>query len=259
MKAGLCHTETNFYFCETALLAAIRPKVKTSAVAFPPRRLEPWMPPVTSPAAKSPGIGLAVLIQNLSVRRNHQTAHRMVDGRSARCRIERRFNNLSVKQLAAELRIVFGFDHLVEFRNSRFQFVSRHTKLFCQICKCIGFINAADLDESFNVFIEAVERLNNGRVVDVVADRVRLLLNGGNEFISSGVFFNEALTVLIDVNDIIKTAHLAGAALKSAGTRCGKRIDLNIIHAGCICAVFGRDDNAVAGLRPADWWRPYQV
>ena len=34
-----------------ALAPAVRPKVMTSAMALPPKRLEPWMPPVTSPAA----------------------------------------------------------------------------------------------------------------------------------------------------------------------------------------------------------------
>ena len=35
---------------------AMRPKTTKSATALPPRRFPPWTPPVTSPAAKRPGM-----------------------------------------------------------------------------------------------------------------------------------------------------------------------------------------------------------
>ena len=40
---------------ETAL-AAVLPETKISTIALPPRRLPPWIPPVTSPAAYRPGM-----------------------------------------------------------------------------------------------------------------------------------------------------------------------------------------------------------
>ncbi len=43
-------------YSAAALVPAIRPKVRQSATALPPRRLPPWMPPVTSPAAYRPGM-----------------------------------------------------------------------------------------------------------------------------------------------------------------------------------------------------------
>ena len=41
----------NYSASAATALAAVRPETKISTMALPPRRLPPWMPPVTSPAA----------------------------------------------------------------------------------------------------------------------------------------------------------------------------------------------------------------
>lgn len=51
-------SKLGFYFWFAAELPAMRPKVKMSAMALPPKRFVPWMPPVTSPAAYKPSITL---------------------------------------------------------------------------------------------------------------------------------------------------------------------------------------------------------
>ena len=55
-----------FYRCDYLLsaaraFAAVRPETKISTMALPPRRLPPWMPPVTSPAAYRPGMTLLLV------------------------------------------------------------------------------------------------------------------------------------------------------------------------------------------------------
>ena len=55
-----------FYRCDYLLsaaraFAAVRPETKISTMALPPRRLPPWMPPVTSPAAYRPGMMLLLV------------------------------------------------------------------------------------------------------------------------------------------------------------------------------------------------------
>ena len=42
---------SDYLLSASMVLAAVRPETKISTMAFPPRRLPPWMPPVTSPAA----------------------------------------------------------------------------------------------------------------------------------------------------------------------------------------------------------------
>ena len=57
----------HFYYRSDYLLsaarafAAVRPETKISTMALPPRRLPPWMPPVTSPAAYRPGMTLLLV------------------------------------------------------------------------------------------------------------------------------------------------------------------------------------------------------
>ena len=41
----------DYLFSSAMVLAAVRPETKISTIALPPRRLPPWIPPVTSPAA----------------------------------------------------------------------------------------------------------------------------------------------------------------------------------------------------------------
>ena len=79
------------------------------------------------------GDRLTFLIQNLGIGRNLQTAHGVVDRRCTRCGIERRFNDRTVKEFASELRIVLGFNHLIEFSHCCFELISRHAELFSQI------------------------------------------------------------------------------------------------------------------------------
>lgn len=50
-KTGIFSHCPSGYFALDALSPAILPNTVMSASAFPPRRLVPWMPPVTSPAA----------------------------------------------------------------------------------------------------------------------------------------------------------------------------------------------------------------
>ncbi len=49
-----------------ASLPAIRPNTMHSTRAHPPRRSAPWIPPQTSPAANSPGIGLPLISRTLA-------------------------------------------------------------------------------------------------------------------------------------------------------------------------------------------------
>ena len=79
------------------------------------------------------GDRLAVLIQDLSIVRNLQTTHGVMDRRCTRSSIERRFNDRTIKEFASELRIVLSFNHLIEFSHRCFELISRHTELFSQI------------------------------------------------------------------------------------------------------------------------------
>lgn len=45
------HSRSSGFYSAIRLVAALRPVVMTSEIALPPRRLLPWKPPVTSPAA----------------------------------------------------------------------------------------------------------------------------------------------------------------------------------------------------------------
>ena len=46
------HSSRCYFFAScVTLVAAMRPDTRISVRALPPRRLPPWMPPVTSPAA----------------------------------------------------------------------------------------------------------------------------------------------------------------------------------------------------------------
>lgn len=45
------HNRSSGFYSAIRLVAALRPVVMTSEIALPPRRLLPWKPPVTSPAA----------------------------------------------------------------------------------------------------------------------------------------------------------------------------------------------------------------
>lgn len=45
------HSRSSGFYSASRLVAALRPVVMTSEIALPPRRLLPWKPPVTSPAA----------------------------------------------------------------------------------------------------------------------------------------------------------------------------------------------------------------
>lgn len=61
LKDDLGASISKFYF--EACVPAMRPKTIASATPLPPTRLDPWTPPVTSPAAKSPLIGLPFLLR----------------------------------------------------------------------------------------------------------------------------------------------------------------------------------------------------
>ena len=51
-RAILPRRDKGYYWLSAVTaLAAVRPETKISTMALPPRRLPPWMPPVTSPAA----------------------------------------------------------------------------------------------------------------------------------------------------------------------------------------------------------------
>ena len=51
-------------YSKPAFLPAIRPKTQTSRREFPMRRFSPWIPPVTSPATKRPGITVSQFALN---------------------------------------------------------------------------------------------------------------------------------------------------------------------------------------------------
>jgi hypothetical protein len=53
-SAAICFERMKRYCA--ALAPATRPNTTQSSSELPPRRLRPWMPPATSPAAKSPGM-----------------------------------------------------------------------------------------------------------------------------------------------------------------------------------------------------------
>ena len=143
----------------------------------------------------------------------------MVDRRCARRCIERSLFDLAVEELAAELRIVLRFNHLVELFNGSLQIFRRHAKLLGQTFQRVVLVDATELNKRFDVFCKRVVFLDNARVIDVVAHGSGLFLNGSNKLVTASVFLHEAQAVLIHVNHVVKTGHLAGTSLQGTGTR----------------------------------------
>ena len=171
----------------------------------------------------------------------------MMDGRSTRCCVEGSLFDLAVEQLASELRIVFRFHHLVVLSNRSLQILRRHSQLLGKAFERIVLIDASKLDKRLDVLGKRVVLLHNARIIDVVADRAGLLLDRSNKLISAGVFLDKTLAVLIDIDHIIKSGHLAGTSLQSTGSRSCKRVNLHIVHASDIRTDLGCHHNAVAG------------
>ena len=169
----------------------------------------------------------------------------MVNRRRSGCSVEGGFFNLAVKEFASELCIFLSVYHGIEFGYRFFKVGRRHAKLFGEISQSICFVDATKLHERFNIFGKGIYRLHDGAVVDVPAHAAGLLFDGSDEFITSGVFLHKAKTLSVDINHIVKTGHLSGAALKCACSGSGKRVDLNVVHAGSCCADLRCHDDAV--------------